>query len=134
MNLTDEINDMTHFLAEQLPNWQEATSDMLLDALSDSDNQQIKETAKFIKVSKKSQGMKMVLDFALSMIRNNPIPIRECIYDEGMEGIFEMRQHFIDKYSNNRNEKIIARTQNCFWQLIYSIPRKSELINIKLIY
>lgn len=132
--INNEINDMMHFLEEQLPNWQEATADMLLDALSKSDNQQIKETAEFVKVSKKSPEMKMVLDFAISMIRNNPIPIRERIYDEGMDGIYEMHQHFIDKYGNNQNEKRIASTQNCFWWLIYRIPGKIELIKKRLIY
>lgn len=74
--LNNEINEMKRFMTEQLPNWENATADMLLEALSKSDNQQIKETAEYIKASKKSPEMMRLLDFAFFMIRNNPIPIK----------------------------------------------------------
>ncbi len=79
--LNYEINEMKRFITEQLPNWKNATADILLEVLSKSDNQQIKETAEYIKASKKSPEMIRLLDFAFSMIRNNPTLIRESIYD-----------------------------------------------------
>lgn len=94
--LNNEINEMKRFMTEQLPNWENATADMLLEALSKSDNQQIKETAEYIKASKKSPEMMRLLDFAFFMIRNNPTPIKESIYDTATDGIRELNQHRID--------------------------------------
>ena len=123
----NEINEMKRFMTEQLPNWENATADVLLEALSKSDNQQIKETAEYIKASKKSPEMMRLLDFALSMIRNNPTPIRESIYDTATDGIRELNQHRIDKYSSNQNEKNRADATNWLWWLFYRIPGKAEL-------
>ena len=125
--LNNEINEMKRFMTEQLPNWENATADVLLEALSKSDNQQIKETAEYIKASKKSPEMMRLLDFALSMIRNNPTPIRESIYDTATDGIRELNQHRIDKYSSNQNEKNRADATNWLWWLFYRIPGKAEL-------
>lgn len=125
--LNNEINEMKRFKTEQLPNWENATADVLLEALSKSDNQQIKETAEYIKASKKSPEMMRLLDFALSMIRNNPTPIRESIYDTATDGIRELNQHRIDKYSSNQNEKNRADAINWLWWLFYRIPGKAEL-------
>ena len=126
-SLNSEINEMKRFKTEQLPNWENATADVLLEALSKSDNQQIKETAEYIKASKKSPEMMRLLDFALSMIRNNPTPIRESIYDTATDGIRELNQHRIDKYSSNQNEKNRADATNWLWWLFYRIPGKAEL-------
>lgn len=123
----NEINEMKRFMTEQLPNWENATADILLEALSKSDNQQIKETAEYIKASKKSPEMMRLLDFALSMIRNNPTPIRESIYNTATDGIRELNQHRIDKYSSNQNEKNRADATNWLWWLFYRIPGKAEL-------
>ena len=125
--LNNEINEMKRFMTDQLPNWENATADVLLEALSKSDNQQIKETAEYIKASKKSPEMMRLLDFALSMIRNNPTPIRESIYDTATDGIRELNQHRIDKYSSNQNEKNRADATNWLWWLFYRIPGKAEL-------
>ena len=126
-SLNSEINEMKRFMTDQLPNWENATADVLLEALSKSDNQQIKETAEYIKASKKSPEMMRLLDFALSMIRNNPTPIRESIYDTATDGIRELNQHRIDKYSSNQNEKNHADATNWLWWLFYRIPGKAEL-------
>lgn len=125
--LNNEINEMKRFMTEQLPNWENATADVLLEALSKSDNQQIKETAEYIKAFKKSPEMMRLLDFALSMIRNNPTPIRESIYDTATDGIRELNQHRIDKYSTNQNEKNRADSTNWLCWLFYRIPGKAEL-------
>ena len=129
--LNNEINEMKRFMTEQLPNWENATADVLLEALSKSDNQQIKETAEYIKAFKKSPEMMRLLDFALSMIRNNPTPIRESIYDTATDGI---RQHRIDKYSTNQNEKNRADSTNWLCWLFYRIPGKEELKRKMLLY
>ena len=96
--INDEINEMRQYLSKQLPNWEKATAETLLTALSNCDNQQVKESAELIKLSSKSEEMMILLDFALSMIRNNPTPIRESIYDTATDGIRELNQHRIDKY------------------------------------
>jgi len=133
-SLNSEINEMKRFMTDQLPNWENATADVLLEALSKSDNQQIKETAEYIKASKKSPEMMRLLDFALSMIRNNPTPIRESIYDTATDGIRELNQHRIDKYSSNQNEKNRADAINWLWWLFYRIPGKAELKRRMLIF
>jgi hypothetical protein len=71
--------------------------------------------------------MMILLDFALSMIRNNPTPIRESIYDTATDGIRELNQHRIDKYSTNQNEKNRADSTNWLCWLFYRIPGKAEL-------
>ena len=78
--------------------------------------------------------MEILLDFALSMIRNNPVPIREIIYDTAIDGIRELNQHFIDKYDTNQETKNSASAFNWFMWLIYKIPGKEELKRKMLIY
>ena len=125
--INNEINEMRRFFSKQLPNWEKATAEMLLTALANCDNQQVKESAELIKISSKSEEMMILLDFALSMIRNEPIPIRESIYDTATDGIRELNQYRIDKYSSNQNEKNRADATNWLWWLLYRIPGKTEL-------
>jgi len=125
--INDEINEMRQYLSKQLPNWEKATAETLLTALSNCDNQQIKESVELIKISSKSQEMMILLDFALSMIRNNPTPIRESIYDTGTNGIRELNQHLIDKYGASQEAKKSAAANNWLWWLFYRIPGKEEL-------
>lgn len=132
--LNNEINEIKHFMTEQLPNWENATANVLLEALSKSDNQQIKETAKYIKTSKKSSEMMRLLDFALSMIKNNPTPISESIYDIATDGIRELNQYRINKNCTNQNEKNRADSTNWLWWFIYRIPGKAELKRRGLMY
>ena len=130
----NDINEMRQFLSEQLPNWEKATAKMLLTALSHSENQFVKETAEQIKISSKSQEMVMLLDFALSMLRNDPIPIPESIYDTATDGIRELNQYRIDKFSSNQEEKNFANANNWRWWFIYRIPGKVELKKRGLIF
>ena len=132
--INDEINEMRQYLSKQLPNWEKATAETLLTALSNCDNQQVKESAELIKLSSKSEEMMMLLDFVLSMIRNNPTPIRESIYDTATDGIRELNQHRIDKYSTNQNEKNRADSTNWLCWLFYRIPGKEELKRKMLLY
>ena len=123
----DEISEMKRYFSEQLPNWEKATAEMLLTALSNCENQQVKESAELIKISSKSEEMMMLLDFALSMIRNEPNSIRESIYDTGTDGIRELNQHLIDKYGTSQEAKKSAEANNWLWWLLYRIPGKEEL-------
>lgn len=125
--INDEINEMRQYLSKQLPNWEKATAETLLTALSGCDNQQVKESAELIKISRKSEEMMMLLNFALSMIRNEPIAIRESIYDTGTDGIRELNQHLIDKYGASQEAKKSAAANNWLWWLFYRIPGKEEL-------
>lgn len=125
--INDETCDMRLYFSELLPNWEKATAKILLTALSNCDNQQVKESAELIKISSKSEEMVMLLDFALSMIRNEPIAIRESIYDTGIDGIRELNQHLIDKYGTSHETKRSAATDNWLWWLFYRIPGKEEL-------
>ena len=125
--INDEINEMKRYFSEQLPNWEKATAEMLLTALTNCDNQQVKESVELIKISSKSQEMMILLDFALSMIRNEPIAIRESIYDTGTDGIRELNQHLIDKYGASQEAKKSAAANNWLWWLFYRIPGKEEL-------
>lgn len=125
--INDEISEMRRYFSEQLPNWEKATAEMLLTALTNCDNQQVKESVELIKISSKSQEMMILLDFALSMIRNEPIAIRESIYDTGIDGIRELNQHLIDKYGTSHETKRSAATDNWLWWLFYRIPGKEEL-------
>ena len=118
--INDEINEMRQYLSKQLPNWEKATAETLLTALSNCDNQQVKESAELIKLSSKSEEMMMLLDFVLSMIRNNPTPIRESIYDTATDRIRELNQHRIDKYRTNQNEKNRADSTNWLCWLFLS--------------
>ena len=132
--INDEINEMRQYLSKQLPNWEKATAETLLTALSNCDNQQVKESAELIKLSSKSEEMMILLDFALSMIRNNPTPIRESIYDTATDGIRELNQHLIDKYGASQEAKKSASANNWLCWLFYRIPGKVELKKRRLIY
>lgn len=133
-HIISDINEMKQFLSEQLPEWEKTTAETLLTTLSHSDNQLVKETAEWIKVSSKSGEMVILLDFALSMMRNDPFPIRESIYDTATDGIRELNQHRIGKYSSNQGEKNYADANNWLWWLFCRIPGKSELKRIGLMY
>lgn len=132
--IINEINEMKQILSEQLPDWEKATAEMLLTALSHSDNKFLKETAEWIKMSSKSEEMVILLDFALSMMRNNPIPIRESIYDTATDGIRKLNQHRIGKYSSNQDEENHSDANNWLWWLFCRIPGKAELKRIGLMY
>ena len=53
--IISNINEMKQFLSEQLPEWEKTTAETLLTTLSHSDNQLVKETAEWIKVSSQSE-------------------------------------------------------------------------------
>jgi len=61
---------------KQLPNGLETTGNLMLEFMSKSKDEQQRDTAAFIKASKKMPEMIMVFDFAISLLQHDVIPIR----------------------------------------------------------
>lgn len=53
---------------KQLPSGLETTADLLLEFMSKSNDEQLRDSASFIKTSKKMPEMMMVFDFAMSLL------------------------------------------------------------------
>lgn len=119
---------------KQLPDGLDTTADMLLESMSKSKDEQLKEMAANIKVSKKSEEIGMVFNFAMSLLQHNVTPIREAIYDTGIDGIKELKDHLTEKYS--KDENVIANTKafNFINWLILRLPAKEEMKRFGLIY
>ena len=79
---------------KQLPYGLETTADLILEFMSRSKDAQQRDTATFIKTSKKMPEMIIVFDFAMSLLKHNVIPIRESIYDTSIDGIKELNDHW----------------------------------------
>ena len=99
---------------KQLPYGLETTADLLLEFMSKSEDEQQRDTAAYIKVSKKMPEMVMVFDFAMSLLKHDVIPIRESIYDTGIDGIKELNNHWVDKYGIDENHKSNAKVYNLY--------------------
>ena len=96
---------MKDYLSQNLPNGLETTADILLEFLSKSSNDYLKDIAEFLKLSDKLDEIKMLFDFAMADVAGNILHIREKIYDTGLDGILELRNHLADKYDINEREK-----------------------------
>lgn len=96
---------MKDYLSQNLPNGLETTADMLLKFLSKSSNRYLKDIAEFLKLSDKLDEIKMLFDFAMADVAGNILHIRENIYDTGLDGILELRNHLAAKYDINEWEK-----------------------------
>lgn len=119
---------------KQLPYGIETTADLLLEFMSKSSDEQQRDTAAFIKTSKKMPEMIMVFDFAMSLLQHDVIPIRESIYDIGIDGIKELNDHWADKYGIDNNKKNNAKAYNLFNWLVLRLPAKDEMKKYGLIY
>lgn len=119
---------------EQLPYGLETTTDLLLEFMSKSKDEQLREMAAFIKASKKSEEIGMVFNFAMSLLQSDVIPICETIYDAGIDGIKEMKDHLTEKYSKNENVIMNAKAFNFINWLILRLPAKEEMKRSGLIY
>lgn len=119
---------------KQLPYGLETTADMLLEFMSRSKDEQQRDTAAFIKASKKMPEIIMVFDFAMSMLQHDVNPIRESIYDTGIDGIKELNDHWSDKYGIDESHKGNAKTYNFFKWVILRLPAKEEMKKLGLIY
>lgn len=121
-------------LKEQLPNGLETTADLLLDYMSKSKDEQQRDTAAFFKASKKMPEMIMVFDFAMSLLQHDVIPIREAIYDTGLNGIKELNDYLVDKYGKDDSMKVNAKADNVINWVTLKLPAKEEMIRLGLIY
>ena len=119
---------------KQLPYGLETTADLLLEVMSRSKDEQQRDTAAFIKASKKMQEMILVFDFAMSLLRNDVTPIRESIYDTGIDGIKELNDYWADKFGIDEIHKGNAKACNFFKWLVRRLPAKEEMKKYGLIY
>ena len=119
---------------EQLPNGLDTTSDLLLEYMSKSKDELLRDTAAFIKASKKSEEIGMVFNFAMSLLQHDVTPIREAIYDKGNDGIKELRDHLTEKYGKDENVIVNAKAFNFINWLILRLPAKEEMKRFGLIF
>jgi len=119
---------------KQLPYGLETTGNLMLEFMSKSKDEQQRDTAAFIKASKKMPEMIMVFDFAMSLLQHDVIPIRESSYDTGIDGIKELNEYRTDKYEIDKNNKGNAKAYNFFNWLILRLPAKEEMKKFGLIY
>ncbi|MCI6484950.1 MAG: hypothetical protein MSA20_01690 [Bacteroidales bacterium] len=121
-------------IKKQLPYGLETTADLLLEFMSRSKDEQQRDTAAFIKASKKMPEMVMVFDFAMSLLQHDITPIRESIYDTGIDGIKELNDHSADKSGIDESHKGNAKAYNFFNWLVLRLPAKEEMKKFGLIY
>lgn len=119
---------------KQLPYGLKTTGNLMLEFMSKSKDEQQRDTAAFIKASKKMPEMAMVFDFAMSLLKHDVIPIRESIYDTGIDGIKELNDYLADKYGIDENHKGNAKAYNFFNWLVLRLPAKEEMKRYGLIY
>ena len=129
-----QVLSIKEALKEQLPYGLETTADLLLEFMSKSNDEQLRDSASFIKTSKKMPEMVMVFDFAMSLLQNNVMPIRESIYDTGIDGIKELNDHWADKYGIDDSHKGNAKVCNIFNWLVLRLPAKEEMKRFGLVY
>ncbi len=119
---------------KHLPYGLETTADLLLEFMSKSEDEQQRDTAVFIKASKKMPEMITVFDFAMSLLKHDITPIRESIYDTGIDGIKELNDHRADKFGIDEKHKGNAKAYNFFNWLVLRLPAKEEMKRYGLIY
>lgn len=119
---------------KQLPDGLDTTADMLLEFISKSNDEQLKEMATFIKASEKSEEIGIVFNFAMSLLQHDVIPIRETIYDKGIDGIKELKDHLTEKYGKDENMKANVKAFNFINWLILRLPAKEEMKNYGLLF
>jgi len=118
---------------KQLPYGLDTTADLLLEFMSKSNDEQQRDTAAFIKASKKMPEMIVVFDFAMSLLKHDVTPIRESIYDTGIDGIKELNDHWADKYGIDDSHKDNAKAYNFFNWLVLRLPAKEKMKKLGLI-
>lgn len=129
-----QVLSLQEEVKKQLPYGLETTADLLLEFMSKSEDERQRDTAAFIKVSKKMSEMVIVFDFAMSLLQHDIIPIRESIYDTGIDGIKELNDHWADKYGIDESHRGNAKAYNFFNWLVLRLPAKEEMKKFGLIY
>ena len=129
-----QATPIREIIEKQLPYGLETTADLLLEFMSKSDDEHLKDIAAFMKASKKMHEVRGLFNFAMSLLQHELVPIRETIYDTGLDGIKELKDHLADKYGNDDNMKVNAKADNFINWLMLKLPAKEEMIRIGLIY
>ena len=129
-----QILSIKEELKKQLPYGLETTGNVMLEFMSKSKDKQQRDTAAFIKASKKLPEMVMVFDFAMSLLQHDVNPIRESIYDTGIHGIKELNDYWADKFGIDEIHKDNAKACNFFNWLVLRLPAKEEMKKFGLIY
>lgn len=119
---------------KQLPYGLKTTGNLMLEFMSKSNDEQQRDTAAFIKASKKMPEMIVVFDFAMSLLKHDVTPIRESIYDTGIDGIKELNDYLTDKYGRHENAKNNSKATTFINWLILRLPAKEEMKKFGLIY
>ena len=119
---------------KHLPYGLETTGNLLLEFMSKSKDELQRDTAAFIKAFEKMPEMIMVFDFAMSLLKHDITPIRESIYDTGIDGIKELNDHLTDKYGIDEHLKGNAKAYNFFHWMVLKLPAKEEIKKLGLIY
>lgn len=119
---------------KQLPSGLETTADLLLEFMSKSNDEQLRDSASFIKTSKKMPEMMIVFDFAMSLLQHDITPIRESIYDTGIDATKELNDYLTDKYGQDDNAKNNSKAFNFFNWLVLRLPAKEEMKRYGVIY
>ena len=119
---------------KHLPCGLETTGNLMLEFMSKSKDEQQRDTAAFIKAYKKMPEMITVFDFAMSLLKYDITPIRESIYDTGIDGIKELNDQWADKYAIDDNHQDIAKAYNFFNWVVLRLPAKEEMMRYGLIY
>ena len=118
---------------KQLPYGLKTTGNLMLEFMSKNNDEQQRDTAAFIKASKKMPEMIVVFDFAMSLLKHDVTPIRESIYDTGIDGIKELNDHWADKYGIDDSHKDNAKAYNFFNWLVLRLPAKEKMKKLGLI-
>lgn len=77
--------------------------------------------------------MIMVFDFAMSLLRYDVNPIRESIYNTGIDGIKELNDHWAEKYGIDESHKGNDKVCNFLNWLVLRLPAKEEMKKFGLI-
>lgn len=129
-----QVLSIQEAVKKQLPYGLDTTADLLLEFMSKSNDEQLRDSASFIKTSKKMPEMIMVFDFAMSLFQHDVIPIRESIYDTGIDGIKELNDYLTDKYGRHENAKNNSKATIFINWLILRLPAKEEMKKYGLVY
>ena len=129
-----QIDAIRDVIKDNLPYGLETTADVMLETMSHSKDEKVRDMAAYIKTSKNLSEIKMLFDFGMSMLQHTPISLREQIYDKGIDGVLEFRNHFAEKDCKDGQAKKNEFATNVFNWLILKLPAKKELKSMGLIY
>lgn len=128
-----QVTSIMNEVSKSLPNGLETTMDMLLECMSKSDDKQLRDIASYIKTSDKGSEMGALFNFLMSLLKPDIAPIRETIYDRGLDGIRDLREYLTDKYGQDNKMKADMKAYDFFCWLMLKLPAKEELKKVGLI-